>query len=66
MGPPVAEGKKRIKITVDPLIYNAFKLLCKKRGYGHPSNVLEAFMRSCLRNEFMIRLVLHLEVKTNG
>ncbi|MCS7124803.1 MAG: hypothetical protein NZ932_05270 [Candidatus Bathyarchaeota archaeon] len=47
---PLAQGKKRVKLSLDTLIYQAFRLLCKSRGYGHPSQVLEAYMRACLKN----------------
>lgn len=47
---PLAEDKKRIKISLNPLVYQAFKLLCRLRGYGHPSRLIEAYMRACLKN----------------
>lgn len=47
---PLAEGKKCVKLSLDTLVYKTFKVLCKNRGYGHPSNVIEAFMRACLEN----------------
>ncbi|MBS7647993.1 hypothetical protein KEJ24_09205 [Candidatus Bathyarchaeota archaeon] len=50
---PLAEGKKRFKLSLDTLVYQAFKLLCRHRGYGHPSQVLEAYMRACLKNPML-------------
>jgi hypothetical protein len=58
MGP--FEDKKRFKLTLDPLVYQAFKLLCKQRGYGHPSMLIEAFMRACLKNPTVLPLIFRI------
>jgi len=57
---PLPEGKKRFKLTLDPLVYQAFKLLCKQRGYGHPSRLIEAFMRACLKNPTVLPLIFRI------
>jgi len=57
---PQAEGKKRFKISLNPLVYEAFKLLCKRKGYGHPSIILEAFMKACLKNPSLPKIIAHL------
>jgi hypothetical protein len=58
MGP--FEDKKRFKLTLDPLVYQAFKLLCKQRGYGHPSRLIEDFMRACLKNQKLPLLIFRI------
>lgn len=47
---PLSEGKKRFKLSLDSLTYQTFKMLCLHKGYGHPSQVLELYMRACLKN----------------
>ncbi|MEM2888936.1 MAG: hypothetical protein QXR42_05595 [Candidatus Bathyarchaeia archaeon] len=54
---PLAEGKKRIKLSIDSLVYEAFKMLCRTRGFGHPSIVTEEFMRACIENPSLILLI---------
>ncbi|MEM1582790.1 MAG: hypothetical protein QXK89_09840 [Candidatus Bathyarchaeia archaeon] len=55
---PLAEGKSRVKLTLDILVYRAFVILCRRRKYGQPSHIVESFMRACLKNPTLIALVL--------
>ncbi|MBS7639631.1 MAG: hypothetical protein QXH03_10685 [Candidatus Bathyarchaeia archaeon] len=54
---PVSEEKKRIKLTLNPLIYKTFVALCRSRKLGHPSHLVEQFMRACIRNPTLITLI---------
>jgi len=62
---PTHESKKRFKLILNPLVYQAFKMLCKQRGYGHPSRLVEAFMRACLKNPALPSLIFHMIEKQN-
>jgi len=57
---PNAESKKRVKLTLSPLIYKTFKLLCKQKGYGHPSRLVEAFMLACIKNPVLPIVIFEL------
>ncbi|MEM1514904.1 MAG: hypothetical protein QXH24_02495 [Candidatus Bathyarchaeia archaeon] len=54
---PLSEGRKRIKLTLNPLIYKAFVALCRSRKLGHPSHLIEQFMKACIRNPTLITLI---------
>lgn len=53
----LSEEKKRIKLTLDPLIYKEFVMFCRSRKLGYPSHLVEEFMRACIRNPILITLV---------
>lgn len=55
---PLSEGRKRVKLTLNPLVYRAFIMFCRSRKLGHPSHLVEAFMRASLKNPSLIALVL--------
>jgi len=56
---PLAQGKKRIKLTLDTLIYQAFKLFCKNK-HIQPSRLIEAFMWACLKNPALPQIIFKL------
>ncbi|MBS7637004.1 hypothetical protein KEJ37_06710 [Candidatus Bathyarchaeota archaeon] len=55
--------RKHFKLYLNPEVYMAFRLLCKREGRRRVNRVVEAFMAAALHNPALLQLALHMAEK---
>ncbi|MCS7386879.1 MAG: hypothetical protein NDF55_09140 [archaeon GB-1867-005] len=67
--PPLSKRKIRRKfygMRLNPTVYKAFQLLCRKYGYKRVNRVIEKIMLRCVLNETFLLLILEKSIKAEA